>query len=473
MVQTRSRFLVSLLVLALWSLTAVSCSDTLLPDPAGDSATNAPVSRALSTSGWKGVNLPAVWYYDKSLAAIPAIKSAGFNTVRVVWQTSGSAANLKTVIDTVYNNGMVAMPELHDGTGSDSTAVLTTMVNWWISNKSILTARPAMPFNIANEWGSNNLSDAAWSAAYVTAVKSIRNAGISNPIVIDSAGWGQYYSPIVNYGQTVLAADSKKNIVFSIHMYGYWGSGSNAYSVLNTIKNTKGLSVMVGEFGYNYNSGNNNLGCTLDAASVIAACQSLGVGYLGWSWAGNDSSNAWLDMTSDWTNLNSWGKIVAGTSGSSGSSGSSTSYSFEGSTQSWTGNNVSGGPWTSTEWASSGSSCLKADVTLAASTGYYLALYSDQNLSGKTKITAKVRTATWGSWGSASAKLYVQTGSGWTWYDGGSVSIGSASSGYDLSLSLGSVGNLGTVKCIGVQFWAPASATAGSSAIYVDNVTIQ
>lgn len=147
-----------------------------------------------------------------------------------------------------------------------------------------------------------------------------------------------------------------------------------------------------------------------------------------------------------------------------------TLYNFEGgSTQGWTGSNISAGPWSVTEWAANGSYALKADVALGARQTV-LKLTQDQSLSGNTQLQARVRHATWGSFGSGMvAKLYVKTGSGWTWYDGGSVRIGSSTT--VLTLNLSGVANLGAVREIGVEFTSP-SDSSGSSAIYVDYVTV-
>lgn len=117
---------------------------------------------------------------------------------------------------------------------------------------------------------------------------------------------------------------------------------------------------------------------------------------------------------------------------------------------------------------------MKADITLKPSSYYYLKLSSTQNLSGKSSITAYVKHASWGNVGSGmQAKIYVKTGSSYTWYDGGVVSINS-SSATKLTLSLSSVNNLSNVREIGIQFLTLSNCGNGeSSAVYVDYVVIQ
>ncbi|SBT68564.1 mannan endo-1,4-beta-mannosidase [Micromonospora sediminicola] len=143
---------------------------------------------------------------------------------------------------------------------------------------------------------------------------------------------------------------------------------------------------------------------------------------------------------------------------------------FESGTEGWTGANVTGGPWQVTEWASQGTRALKSDVNLGAGAAY-LKKTATTSLSGRTTLRATARVAPWGSFGTGSqAKLYVKTGAGWQWFDGGSVAVTSA--GVNLSLSLAGVANLGDVREIGVQF-VPGSGAGGTSAVYVDNVTVQ
>lgn len=114
---------------------------------------------------------------------------------------------------------------------------------------------------------------------------------------------------------------------------------------------------------------------------------------------------------------------------------------------------------------------MKADVILGNGSNYYLKLTSDQSWAGKIGIYAFVNIASWGDQGNGmQAKLYIKTGSGWTWYDGGSIVVTSNNSGTKLSLSLCSIPNLNDVKEIGIEFMAGANSS-GQSSIYVDDVT--
>jgi mannan endo-1,4-beta-mannosidase len=269
----------------------------------------APMTQAaVSTSGIVGASNPHIWFDSEAYTALDAIKNNGFNTVRIVWQTSGSGSRLGQIISRCKALGLKPIPELHDitgGTGDTNGSNLDRMVQYWISVKSYVPSD--VWINIANEWGPANST--VWRDAYINAIKTMRNAGFSNTIVVDSGGWGQDDQDILNYGPAILAADS--NIVLSCHFYGSWNDNNKINTFLSSCQ-SKGLPIMIGEFGYNYNNGSNNLSCKVDAPYVVSTCKSKGIGYIGWSWHGNNSENAWLDMTSDWKTLNSWGNTVKG-----------------------------------------------------------------------------------------------------------------------------------------------------------------
>ncbi|MFI1383603.1 glycosyl hydrolase [Embleya sp. NPDC020886] len=141
---------------------------------------------------------------------------------------------------------------------------------------------------------------------------------------------------------------------------------------------------------------------------------------------------------------------------------------FETDTQGWGGYRVLDGPWSVSEWSARGARSLKADIDLAAPEAY-LNRVAPQALSGYRALTATVRTAEWGNHAAGTtAKLYVRTGAGSAWYDGGAIRIGP--NGAVLRLDLSGVADLHDVREIGVLF-ASAPGASGRTAVYVDDVT--
>ncbi|WP_162165053.1 cellulase family glycosylhydrolase, partial [Paenibacillus graminis] len=247
----------------------------------------------------RGINHAHNWYKDQVSVAIPAIAKTGANTVRIVlsdgqqWSKDSLAA-IQNLITLCEQNKMVAVVEVHDGTGSDSQAVLNNIANYWIEMKSALIGKEkTVILNIANEW-YGTWDGANWAKGYTSVIPKLRNAGIKNTIMVDGAGWGQYPQSIIDYGTQVFNADPQKNTMFSIHMYEY--AGGNAATVKSNIDNVlnKNLALVIGEFGIKHTNGD------VDEATIMSYSQQKGVGYLGWSWKGNGTGLEYLDMSNDW-----------------------------------------------------------------------------------------------------------------------------------------------------------------------------
>jgi len=265
----------------------------------------------------RGVSYPHTWYKDQYKTALKAIAGKGFNTVRIVLSNGkqynkDSAGSVKAVVDLCKQYKLIAVLEVHDATGSDDVSALNNAVSYWIEIKSVLQGNEKYVIvNIANEWAGAWKSE-PWKNGYVTAIKNLRNAGISNTLMVDCAGWGQYPQSVLDYGQTVLAADSKKNTVFSIHMYEY--AGGNASTVKSNIDNVlnKSLCLIIGEFGCRHTNGE------VDEDTIMSYSKTKSVGWCAWSWTGNGSSYTYLNLSNDFagTSLTSYGKrIISGTNG--------------------------------------------------------------------------------------------------------------------------------------------------------------
>lgn len=249
----------------------------------------------------RGVNYPHAWYQDKYQSAIPAMASKGFNCVRIVlsdgekW-TKTSLQEINTLVDYCKQYKMIAILEVHDATGSDDVNMLNNTVNYWKEMKSALVGNEKYVIvNIANEWYGTWDDGSAWKNGYVSAIKSLRNEGIANTLMVDCAGWGQYPKVIFDYGNEVAKADSLGNTMFAIHMYEY--AGGNADTVKSNISNVlnENLCVAVSEFGGYHTNGD------VDEDAIMRYGKDDNVGWLAWSWSGNSSDLKFLDLANDWT----------------------------------------------------------------------------------------------------------------------------------------------------------------------------
>jgi mannan endo-1,4-beta-mannosidase len=165
--------------------------------------------------------------------------------------------------------------------------------------------------NIANECGDNKLKAEYWRNSYKRSIDLLRGEGYESTIVIDAPGWGQNSAPVLKYGQELIDFDPLHNLLFSIHMYGSWNDKSKIQNDL-LLASQKSIPIIVGEFGYNFNDGDNNLKCKVNHQQILKTCNELNIGYLAWSWTGNNEENSWLDLVanSDWEMLTNWGNEI-------------------------------------------------------------------------------------------------------------------------------------------------------------------
>jgi mannan endo-1,4-beta-mannosidase len=262
----------------------------------------------------RGVSNPHIWLPHKSYKSLTRIAELNSNTVRIVWMMNGKPAKLERIIKRCIELKIIPMVELHDATGNPTTEKLLECASYYTRTdvkKMLLKYEKYLLINIANEWGDHPMTDEYWRDSYTQAIDTLRNAGYKTTIVIDAPGWGQKIDPFFVYWEDVLTHDPLKNVLFSVHMYGSWNDSQKIENDLQRAFDMK-IPLIVGEFGYNFDNGNNNLGCKVNHLALLSKCQELGYGYLAWSWSGNNKENQWLDLADhkNWKTLSWWGKEV-------------------------------------------------------------------------------------------------------------------------------------------------------------------
>jgi mannan endo-1,4-beta-mannosidase len=262
----------------------------------------------------RGVNNPHSWYLSKSVESLDLIASYNVNCIRIVWQSDDEVKKLEKIIKSCIKLQMIPMVELHNATGNNATGKLLELTAYYARNdvkEMLFKYKKYILINIANEWGDYFMTGDQWKDDYKLAVDYLRKAGYETTLVIDAPNWGQKIEPIFDYGKELLEFDPKHNLLFSIHMYGFWNDRQKVDTSLQKAYDLS-LPLIVGEFGYNFDNGNNNLKCMVDHTFVLSKCCQLGYGYIPWSWSGNDEKNAWLNITKpeDWKTLTWWGKEV-------------------------------------------------------------------------------------------------------------------------------------------------------------------
>jgi mannan endo-1,4-beta-mannosidase len=199
------------------------------------------------------------------------------------------------------------------GYGEDGAATtLARATDYWITLKDTLAGQEAyVILNIGNEpFGNSNPGQ--WTQATKDAVVRLRAAGFAHTIMVDAPNWGQDWAfTMRDHAAEVFAADPNSNLIFSIHMYGVFDTAAEIESYLKAFTTAK-LPILVGEFGYNHSDGNP------DEDAIMSWAQTLGVGYLGWSWSGNGGGVEYLDMVSGFNpaSLTTWGqRLINGANG--------------------------------------------------------------------------------------------------------------------------------------------------------------
>lgn len=171
------------------------------------------------SDGWIGGQNGALSRANACRTFVDWTKPVAANTGN---NTHGSGASLTS--ENILN-GIVAIPCFDNDDNGTDVAGITNATGFWTSQAAgaggWLSIQNDMILNVSNEWGPSNST--VWRDTYITAIASLRAAGYTCPILIDSGGSGQDIADLVTYAPAVLASDPQKNIVFAYHLYGRTG----------------------------------------------------------------------------------------------------------------------------------------------------------------------------------------------------------------------------------------------------------
>lgn len=263
----------------------------------------------------RGVNHAHTWYATFLEKVLPPLNNLGANTVRLVMSSGKqwlktSPSQVTRLIEQSKKNKLIAVLEVHDTTGFGEKAEAASIpetVEYWISLKDVLAGEEAYAIiNIGNEPYGNRTEGELWINEHIDAVIALRQAGFRHTIMIDAPSWGQDSGRVMlENAHKIFDADPLANVMFSVHMYQVYADRDIIDNYLTAfIEN--GLCLIVGEFGPAH------YGQNVDEASILELCTQYGTGYLGWSWCGNSSDVADLDLTENWRpdRLTVWGDFL-------------------------------------------------------------------------------------------------------------------------------------------------------------------
>lgn len=270
----------------------------------------------------RGVNRT---HWDNGSSGLP---NTGANTERIIIDfNQPTATNVGIIQNQMINKGIVPMPGNWDGTCKNDPATaagyLTAIVDTWVAQASIWTQFDHYSIiNIANEWGPDNST--VWRDSYIDAIKRMRNAGYKGTLSITSGGCGQDPMDLINYAQAVFDSDPQKNVIFDLHIYGYYDDPPPNQWVRDFKPAMAQIAalpfpVVLGEFGPGRNVGPSPT--MLKPEEVIATAETLGLGWLAWAWDDNNlpdckADDNWFAMSNNCgsyqtdADLTQFGKIV-------------------------------------------------------------------------------------------------------------------------------------------------------------------
>ena len=268
----------------------------------------------------RGVNMGSVYAVNFGTRELEEIEKTGANSVRIVltrqfqdWSNGGAVtavtgARIEPLITSCLAKGMIPILELHDFTGTANVgADLPKATQWWTNadvKSVLLNYQKSIVVNIANEPDNGSANNVSYSNANSTAIKALRDAGYTCPIMVDAPDWGKNYKYFVTDGKALLDADPLHNTLFSVHAYwpvnGAFGSFSDAKitGYMNELKQT-GLPIVIGELAKA--DVQNGIAYPINYSLMMKLSQENEFGYLVWWWGfyNNPGANNQLSMTSN------------------------------------------------------------------------------------------------------------------------------------------------------------------------------
>jgi len=351
---------------------------------------------------FRGINHAHTWWPERLNQSLRDIAATGANSVRVVlsngtqW-TRNNGADVTNVINQCKANKLVCILEVHDSTGFGENAGSTHIsraTEYWLSSdiKAAITGQEDYVIvNIANEPFGNGTSAATYTADHITAVRALRNGGLTHMLMVDAANWGQDWSNSMrDNAPSILAADTLKNTIFSVHMYEVYNNANIVQSYLNSFQ-SRGLAIVVGEFGAEHGGSN------VAEEAILQYAQDMGIGYLGWSWSGNGSCCLQLDIVNNWNagSLSSWGNyLINSTNGIKATSKLATHFSGT---------------------ASSRASSVASSIRSSAAPSSVAPSSVAPSSSSRSSTPSSVATGGTCNWYGNRYPICVTTASGWGW----------------------------------------------------------
>lgn len=223
-------------------------------DKPADETPTAPIVKVADTAFLSnGINLQPSYYNNGNVDFAWSLmqQQTRIRSVRINVEPFTAIAQAASWVSAAKAHGYQVVVCYHKATvlASDDPAELIAAANWWKANYAALGG--GITVNLINEWGSHNISAAAYADAYNKSIAIVRTV-YSGPIIIDIPGYGQETYTAYQAIKTSTPVIADANIVLSTHIYpGSYNQGRNhtfQKSDMDDMVNT-GKTCIVGEFG--------------------------------------------------------------------------------------------------------------------------------------------------------------------------------------------------------------------------------
>jgi mannan endo-1,4-beta-mannosidase len=289
----------------------------------------------------RGIDYPLLddWNFPGK-DSLAEIAKTGANAIRIQWYVNYgsdrpqySLNDLDAFLLRCATSGMIPILMLSDLTcASDASLVNTHLIPWWTSAPVVKVLQKHAKYiilNLANEVGFYHWADnpktalTAYTAAYKTAIASMRHAGLTMPLMIDAPDCGTSLDAFLTAGPQLIAADPSHNILLSAHAY--WA----AYDGLSYIPKciAAKLPIVFGEVAnkqdeqingatsycyYDLDGTHTGPGKTngFTYQSLLTLLQKDSLGWLVWSWGPDNCAARQLSSNSTFASLTAFGKDI-------------------------------------------------------------------------------------------------------------------------------------------------------------------
>ena len=260
------------------------------------------------------------------------VAKSNANAVRLPWYPSTIGAayalpNLSLYLTQCRSLQLLPIVSFNAVTCNNSTTDFQNKaMAFWLSDAVKKTLQPVQSYliiNIANEWGfadwatDKNGSLATYTSTYIAAIKALRAAGYTCPLLIDAPDGGSNEVALLQVMNQLYAADVTGNLVFSVHAYWnkYNGNLGQIPKQLAAL-NASGKCILLGELANQQDSGPVDCKFNLDMKDssimekVLLAAKANDIGWLAWEWHNDGCPNRDLTTDGNFTNLTPQGQKI-------------------------------------------------------------------------------------------------------------------------------------------------------------------